>query len=198
MSLSLEILVSEFGEVDDSEWPRVQSEAIGQYSQLLQNYPAGPIDGSVAIRNIGRGADWAVVVLVIGGLFFTIPEAHKRVRESLEEWRRIFKELKSVSSWLFSSKHALYPDHYLFLVAVFFVAERAETDELTFLGFTQLPESNPDLANKGALLFSFSHGRMIRQVAVGRNGDVLWENELPAPAIGPNSSFKPKSLHGST
>ena len=189
MSQQLELLVSEFGEVDDSEWPRVEREAIGHYSQLLRSYPAGPIDGSVTIRNIGRGADLSVVVLVVGGLFFTIPEAHKRVRESLEEWRRIFKEFKSVSSWLIGKKRALYPEQYLFLVALFSVVERTEPDALTFLGFTQLPEDDPDLSDKGALLFSFVHGSVVLQVAVARNGHFLWENELSLPAIEPNTSY---------
>lgn len=190
MSQRLEIVVAEFGKVDDSDWPDVMREAIDRYSERLHSYPPGPVDGSVAVRNIGRGADWLVVVLVVGGLFFTIPETHKKVRESLEEWQRIFKELKSVASWLVGTKRALYPDQYLFLVALFSLAERIEPGELTFLGRTQLPEDNPDLADKGPLLFSFSDGSVVHQVAVGRNGHVLWANELPVPAIGPNKSLE--------
>ena len=138
MSQSLEIFVPEFGEIDASEWPRVEREALSRYSRLLRAYPAGPINGSVTTRNVGKGANWSVIVLILSGLFFTIPEAHKRVRESLEEWRRIFKELKPLFSWLLGTKRALYPDQYLFLVALFSVAECIEPSVLVFLGFTRL------------------------------------------------------------
>lgn len=190
MLQQLEILVSEFGEIDDSEWPRVKNEAIDHYSKLLHTYPAGPIDGSVTIRNIGKGADWPVVVLIFGGLFFIIPEAHKRVRESLEEWQRIFKEFKSISLWLASKKRALYPDQYLFLVAVSSAVKRVGPDTLIYLGSTRLPEYNPDLTDKGTLLFSFAHGKVIYQVAVDRNGHVAWENEMSIPAIRHSNPFK--------
>jgi hypothetical protein len=99
MSQSLDILVPEFGELDDAEWPRAERDAIAHYSRRLRTYPGGPIDGSVMTRNIGKGADWSVVAIVVGGgLFFAIPEAHKKIRETLEEWRRIFKELTSFFS----------------------------------------------------------------------------------------------------
>ncbi|MFL7010961.1 hypothetical protein [Enterovibrio norvegicus] len=52
-----------------------------------------PLQFAIHERNIGRGADWPVTVLEIIGFIgiasFAIPEAHKRVREALEEWSRI-------------------------------------------------------------------------------------------------------------
>jgi hypothetical protein len=91
-------------------------------------------------------------------------------------------------------KTALYPDQYLFLVALSHVAERLDPDSLIFLGFTHLPEDHPDLADKASLLFSFARDNTMHQVAVARNGQVSWVNELPIPALGPNNSFKPNPL----
>ncbi|WP_223619032.1 hypothetical protein [Lysobacter sp. ESA13C] len=185
MSQYLEILVAEFGEIDDSAWSEAERIAIDNYLQLLQTYPSRPIEGSVTIRNIGRGADWSVIALAIGGLFLAIPEAHKRLRESLEEWRRIFKEFQSISSWLglVGKKSVLYPDQYLFLIATFHVVDRFEPDAIIFLNALRLPEDRPDLTQMGCLLFSFSLGNVVHQVAVDRGGRVLWENAISIPQI---------------
>ena len=185
MAQQLEIIVPEFGEVDDSDWAFVQEQTIQHYSRLLEAYPGRELHGTVAIRDIGRGADWSVVVLVLTGVFFAIPEAHKRIRESLEEWRRIFKELKAASSWLLGKKPAFYPDAYLFLVALFCVVDRGEPNGLTFLGCIRLPEDRPDLADLSALLFTFSNEHTVHQVAVARSGQVLWKNDFTVLAGGP-------------
>jgi hypothetical protein len=100
----MEKLVFEFGEIDDSSVSDIESAAISSYSSLMQNYSQGSVDGSVSVRNIGKGADWSVIVLTITGIFFAIPEAHKKVRESFEEWQHIFKELKSLYTWLIPKK----------------------------------------------------------------------------------------------
>lgn len=188
MSQELEILVLEFGEVNDLNWSRVEIETVRRYNERLHAYPAGPVNGSVTIRNIGRGADWLVVVLILGGLFFTIPETHKKIRESLEEWQHIFKEFKSLVSWLVGKKAVIYPDQYLFMVALFSVVELVNLDTLVFLGFVRLPEDHPDLVDKSTLLFTFAHDDMIKQVAVNRSGQVLWENQFPNPTTGSKNS----------
>lgn len=187
MKQSLDILVPEFSEIDDSEFSRAEEKAIAYYSSLLQTYPGAPAEGSASTRNIGKGADWIVVVISLGSLFFVIPKAHKHLRESLEEWQRIYKEFKSLISWLLGNKPALYPDQYLFLVALFVAAETANSNDLVFLGFTRLPEDQPDLFDHGSLLFSFGSAALVIQVAVGRNGHVLWQNELELTSLGPNN-----------
>lgn len=174
----MEILVLEFGEIEDSAVSKVELDAISKYSNLIQNHPSGSIDSSVSVRNIGKGADWSVIILTITGIFFAIPEAHKKVRESFEEWQRIFKELKSFFSWLIPKKIALYPNQYLFLIALNLVAAQTNPEELIFLGFTSLPEENPDLDKYPTLLFSFENQTDLYQVAIARNGYVLWENKI--------------------
>jgi hypothetical protein len=175
---AMETLVLEFGEIEDSAVSKVELAAVSKYSNLLQNYSSGSVDGSVSVRNIGKGADWLVIVLTITGIFFAIPEAHKKVRESFEEWQHIFKELKSLYSWLIPKKIVLYPNQYLFLIALNLVATKTNPKELIFLGFTSLPEENPDLDKYPTLLFSFENQTDLYQVAIARNGDVLWENKI--------------------
>lgn len=175
---AMETLVIEFGEIKDTAVSRVESEAVSKYSNLIQNYSTGIVYGSVSLRNIGKGTDWSVIVLTITGIFLAIPEAHKKVRESYEEWQHIFKELKSFYSWLIPKKVALYPNQYLFLIALNQVVSQTNSNELVFLGFTSLPEENPDLDKYPTLLFSFENQTILYQVAIARNGDILWENKI--------------------
>jgi len=171
MQSNFEILIPEFGERDDA---RVQQDVVAGYRERLRSYPDGVIRGTVATRNIGKGADWIVVAVSIAGLFFTIPKAHKLVRESWEEWQRIYQEIKVVLSWLVPHKPAYYPDGYLFLIAVSVLVEDVEDSDLTFLGLDRLPEDNPDFAGREPLLFKFRRGQSIEQVAVERHGAVRW------------------------
>ena len=175
---AMETLVFEFGEIDDSAVFNVESAAISSYTSLMQNYTQGSIDGSVSVRNIGKGADWSVIVLTITGIFFAIPEAHKKVRESFEEWQHIFKELKSLYTWLIPKKIALYPNQYLFLIALNAISTQTKPRDLIFLGFTSLPEQSPDLDEYPALLFSFANKTEILQIAIARNGEIFWENKI--------------------
>jgi hypothetical protein len=130
------------------------------------------------VRNIGKGADWSVIVLAITGIFLAIPEAHKKVRESYEEWQLIFKELKSFYSRIIPKKIALYPDQYLFLIALNQVVTKTNLECLLFLGFSTLPEETPELDIYPALLFSFQNQNSLYQVAISRHGEVLWENQI--------------------
>jgi hypothetical protein len=173
MQSNLEILIPQFGETDDAA---VQQRAVADYRERLRSYPGGEIKGTVATRNIGKGADWIVVAISFAGLFFTIPKAHKVVRESWEEWQRIYKEIKAIFSWLVPHQPAYYPDGYLFLVAVSELVKDLGVANLTFIGLARLPEDNPDFAGREPLLFTFRGDQSIEQVAVARHGVVFWRN----------------------
>lgn len=49
---------------------------------------------------------------------------------------------------------------------------------MVFLGFSKLPEENPDLDIYPTLLFSFQNQNTLYQIAVARHGEVLWENQI--------------------
>ena len=77
---------------------------------------------SLQETNIGVGADWptiAVNVATIAGVgFFSVPEAHKRVREALEEWQRIGGNFRKLMDWLPSKEPLVsYPIEILFISA---------------------------------------------------------------------------------
>ena len=174
----IETLVLEFGEIEDCSVVKIETAAITKYSNLINVHLRGSVQGIVSVRNIGKGADWSVIVLAIIGVYFAIPEAHKKIRESFEEWQHIFKELKSLYSLLIPKKTALYPNQYLFLIALNLVATKTNPEALESLGLCALPEENSDLDKYPPLLFSFKNENTLYQVATARKGVVLWENEI--------------------
>ncbi|WP_196157177.1 hypothetical protein [Reinekea sp. G2M2-21] len=181
----MEILINPFGE-PSNDWREEERKAKQSLLRRLEGNPDGNIPAEVAIKNIGRGADWHVLSLTIlstaTGLFFVIPAAHKKVRESLEEWRRIYNEFSRLLSWLAINSPIYFPDHYLFLVALLNLDEDTEASELEYLGCHPIPEDNPSLEGLEALIFNFKDGDVLESIAISRQGNVMWHNSTPLGA----------------
>ena len=175
MSGQIEIVIPEFGKIDDEHWDEAKAKALGKYSNALaeQSY----YEASVSIRNIGHGADWLVVVVSLVSAFFAIPRAHKLVRETIEEWLKIYAELSSVIKRV-APRRALLPDAYLFLVALDHILTEVNPDNAMFQGFVRIPENNPDLGGYENLIFHFTDSGNLHQVCVARSGKVLWDSVL--------------------
>lgn len=193
-----ELLILALSEIPDHAWSRELAAAKRFFQERLTSYPQGALIGNVSTRNIGRGADWTVIAVsitsAVATAFFAIPKAHKLVRESIEEWRRIYRELRAIYEWVCAERSALYPDAYLFLLALTQLEKTANSTDLAFTGVMRLPESNPDLAGMEALLFSFTAGDVVEQIAVSRTGDVLWRNSFLTND--PTNSTAPPSRDG--
>jgi hypothetical protein len=183
---STRILVLEFAEIEDEAWAAAESKALDLYRERLRSNPSGSIDGDVSIQNIGSGADWIVVAIRLTEFafmgFIAIPSAHKKVRESIEEWKRIFLELRNTFFWIKGNKKAIYPDPYLFLTAICHLTDTLGPCDLIYKGCCRIPSGDPDLQNLESLLFSFSTINTIEQVAISRFGDILWHNKIELSA----------------
>jgi hypothetical protein len=81
---AMETLVLEFSEIEDAAVNRVESAAILKYSNLLNEYFSGSIGGSVSVRNIGKGADWSVIVLALTGIFLPFQKHIKKYENQLK------------------------------------------------------------------------------------------------------------------
>lgn len=177
----MEIIINPFGDPSRHRIER-EKEEVDNLLQKLESYPGGYIPAEVSTKDIGRGADWLVVsVTILSGaasLFFAIPAAHKKVRETLEEWDRIFREFKKLLDWLSIRKPIMLPDEYLFLEALSKLNEEYEASELMFLGVNRIPTDNPSLQGFEDMVFSFQHGDIIKSVAVSRSGKILWHHSV--------------------
>jgi hypothetical protein len=186
--LVLEVAMSEFAHVEtvvvalgdpsDEAWEQKLRDAERESKRRVSSFRSGIIsDIDVSVRDIGRGADWTVLVLSFVIAAWATPEIHRKVRENIEEWCRIYQELHRFFTWIARGKRVLYPDQYLFLKAIQNLPASPSAD-LEFKGLTRLPESSPDLQGREDLLFSFGDGRKVVQVAVSRSGDVIWQNTI--------------------
>lgn len=177
----MEIIINPFGDPSQHTVEREKDE-VDSVLQKFESYPGVYVPVEVGTKNIGKGADWLVVSVTIlssaTGLFFAVPAAHKKVREILEEWNRIFKEFRKLLDWLSFKNHVMLPDEYLFLEALSKLDEECEASELTFLGVNKIPKHNPSLQGFEDMVFGFQDGRMIESVAVSRSGKVLWHHSV--------------------
>lgn len=173
------LIIIAFGELSDEDWKEEVAAEETRVRKRIASYEGGPpLEAEVAATNIGRGADWMVLAVSFGVAAIAIPEVHKKVRESIEEWIRIYRELHAFFSWIVEGRNALYPDEYLFLKAIETLSERLLLEGMEFKGVARIPEANPDRQGREALIFSFGDSSKLVQVAVARSGEVLWQNSV--------------------
>ncbi|BBA31979.1 hypothetical protein sS8_0009 [Methylocaldum marinum] len=173
------LLIIAFGELSDEDWKETVAAEEAYLRERIASYSGGDfLKAEAKATNIGRGADWTVLAVFFGLAAVAIPQAHKKVRESVEEWILIYRELHAFFAWLVKGRNALYPDEYLFLKAIETLSEQLRLEGMEFKGMTRIPESNPDLQGREAMIFSFGDNKRIVQVAVARNGNVLWDNSV--------------------
>lgn len=135
--------------------------------------------------NHGTAADWPTVTITVTGLagaFFIIPEAHKRVREAFEEWKKIGGELSALIVWL-SDKFPVvsYPKELLFFdLLEWFEAELGvDANELQFIELDEnFPISQHSFGTniEKAYLFTFRYENMMYQIAVNNRREVIWKH----------------------
>lgn len=178
MQKHYEVLIHAYGEIADDIFDEIIKDTETQLSNKISECQS-PIDGvKISTKNIGKGADWLVLAMYFVAAAIVIPEAHKKIREGIEEWQRIYSELHSFFTRVIGSKSAFFPDEYLFLVAVFHLSGRQFSDTIQYKSLLRIPVSNPDLHGFESLLFSFCDNSTFIQVAVSRSGEVLWQNNV--------------------
>ena len=176
----MEILVNAFGELSDNEWKATEKKELNFYKDKFESYPGGYIPAEIEIKNIGRGADWDVVSLIIlpsvSIIFFAIPSAHKKIREAIDEWKKIFNEFQRLIKWLSFKSEVFFPDEYLFLCALVKLDESVDASELIFKDYHLIPNDNPDMKGKEDLIFNFINGSTLESAAISRQGKPLWHH----------------------
>lgn len=71
---------------------------------ILSNYPFGKVEYKIEETDHGIGADLPTILLEIIGigstLFFGVPALHKKIRETIGEWKKIWEEVKNFIKWI--------------------------------------------------------------------------------------------------
>lgn len=135
--------------------------------------------------NHGLGADWPTITIQISslvGTFILIPELHKLVRESLDEWKTIGEELTSVIAWL-ATKYPIesYPKELLFFDMLEWLEVEYDIDARN-LELVDVDEDFPITEKRHGLdidksyLFTLKTENTIYQIAIKNNREVVWHN----------------------
>lgn len=141
----MEIVLSPYKDPSGGvDWPEQTPAIEAELTKRLRDWDAGTVEYRIRRTNHGLGADWPTITLsvlsIAGTLFFTIPAAHKKVREALEEWKKVRANIEKFLAWISREKEiAAYPVELLFLDAVLHAAETETSPSLEFLGVDELP-----------------------------------------------------------
>lgn len=140
------------------------------------------LQSHVSTSNLGLGADWIVSVVEIaaltGAAIFAIPEAHKRIRESVEECRRMRRELVTLMNRIRGRRPVVRnPVELLYLTALERALMETDASELKFISSEILPvpsELTNGFVSLQHHLFVFRAGHEFILIAVDSDVVVLW------------------------
>ena len=126
------------------DWPEQTPIVIKRLQELLCSYPGGEVEYRIKETNHGIGADWPTITLELLGiasvLFFAIPALHKKIRETLTEWKTIKKELDSFCEWLIGKEPVFsYSIEKAFLDALGHLESKTNILELELIEAIQIP-----------------------------------------------------------
>lgn len=164
------------------DWPEQTPVILNAINARLRGWDDGTLEYQLRETNHGRGADWPTITVSIlslaGAAFFTIPAAHKKVRESLEEWKRIGANLNRLVARLAPrSEVAAFPVELIFFDAVESALRIDESGLLEFLSVQELPvpsEISGGFDHLKYYLFTFRAHERIVLVAIDNGRRVLW------------------------
>lgn len=155
-----------------TDWPEQTPAIIKRVNELLRRYPGGPLEFQVKESNHGRGADWPTItvslITVAGVLLFGIPAAHKKLRETIEEWRKIKQNVDRVIAWIEGQERVVaYPVEVLFFDAVEWLGEERDVLGIELLDVATISDtSNPSPSLSAGYLFLFCDADQLFAVAI--------------------------------
>jgi len=125
---------------EGADWPEQATKARQQIAEDLLSYPDGKVDFSLREGDHGIGFDMPVLVLEVLGigttLFFGIPALHKKIRETIQEWKKIRDSIERLLRWI--GTRAPVASH---SIEVAFYRTFRELDQLTDVGSLKLVQA---------------------------------------------------------
>jgi len=156
----VEIILAPYKDPSEGlDWHEQTPIIIQRIDELLSGYEEA-LEYTVRDDNLGVGADWPVIIVTVGSIagaaFFLIPEAHKRVREALEEWKLIGENIKKLIGKLKITERVLVnPVELLMIEAVEQLNKTTNLEDVVYLGFEQLSQPGSHEQISGAYAFRF-------------------------------------------
>lgn len=133
--------------------------------------------------NHGQSIDLPTITLTLGGIFFGIPVAYKRVRDALSGWKEISCDIIDVIDKIRESyKIAGLSDNVLFIKSIDYIVQKWNLDgsNLIFINMFDIPVEQCGFDNEinKNLIFTFLLDNNIFQISINEKGDELWSNKF--------------------
>ncbi|MBY0270659.1 MAG: hypothetical protein K2X06_12370 [Burkholderiales bacterium] len=169
------------------DWPEQTPQILEGLKSRIESWDGAKVEYRIRETNHGLGADWPTITLQILSLsataFFVIPAAHKKIRESIEEWRKIKANVERFIAWVSPKKKiASYPVELLFLDCADQALETDASERLEFLGWSEVPvpaEVSGGFTAIKHYIFTFRSATQITLVAIDNRRQVLWIRSTP-------------------
>ncbi|TYO99842.1 hypothetical protein EDC39_1012 [Geothermobacter ehrlichii] len=122
----------------NEQTPIIERRIVGIMEEFSES-----VDYSIQETNFGVGADWPTIALdvatIAGVGFFAVPEAHKRVREALEEWQLISANIKKLIDWIGGKESIVaQPIELIFIAASEALLSLVKNDDAVFLKYEEI------------------------------------------------------------
>jgi len=112
----------------------------------------------------GIGADYPTIIIEIIGLgsiiFFSIPKLHKKIRDSIDEWKIIWHELSKFIMWLKKKEKIIsYSKEIAFLKSLALLDKKTNILDLELVSYLEIPGKsshiNPVFSNTTYINYLF-------------------------------------------
>lgn len=143
--MSIKIILSPYEDpAGGVDWPEQTPIIINELKELISNYSEGQVEYTIEETDHGISADFPTVFLEIikigGWLLFAIPALHKKIRETISEWKEVKKAINNFIKWLKSEKRIIsYSIEVAFLEALEYL-EKKENIEILNLEMIEVRE----------------------------------------------------------
>ncbi len=184
----MEVVLSQYEDPSTgADWPEQTAQIVEQLKSRVESWSGDRVEYRIRETNHGFGADWPTITLQIlsfgATAFFVIPAAHKKVRESIEEWRKIKANIERLIAWVSPKKKVTsFPVTPLFLDAADQVFA-ADASYRAFLGWFEIPLPVEVCGGIAALrhwVFTFRSTTQTTFVAINNQRRVLWIRNAPS------------------
>ena len=130
----------------------------------------------------GKGADWPTIALVLINVLFVIPTCHKKIRESISEWKLIYYNICGFTNWISEKFRILfYPRELLLLDALSELEKSLDVNDIELLSIDEHEKIFEGMLcpeNLKLITFTFKQGDFVYQVGFSNDRKLMFVNKI--------------------
>ena len=161
----------------DEQTPIIKNQIHKHFSEYEKD-----IEYKIIETNHGKGADWPTIALVLMNVFFVIPACHKKIRESISEWKLIYNSICGLTKWISEKFRILfYPKELLLLDALSELEKSLDVEEIELLSIDEHEKIFKGILcpeNLKLITFTFKQDDFVYQVGFSNERKLMFVNKI--------------------